>query len=176
MITKHTLIVMLLSLGFCLVVIGLFAGFYYYIDSKQKQLTENTRHVAELRANSNELATLMNVVTQSAAEREKLFTYVLTEEDVIDFLALLETLAAEQGIEYKTENINEKKHSNQFKTLTLNISAYGAYQGVVHFIALLETLPYQSSISEINLIKDNEKEPADWKVTLVLTAIQRTTP
>src|SRR5690606_5770932 len=79
---------------------------------------------------------------------------ILEEEEVINFLALVETLGKEQGVELTTSALTVQPLDNVFEYLVMNVQIKGGYESVTHLIALFENLPYQSTLGKLQIRRE----------------------
>lgn len=171
MTTKHTkavgIFTLLLFFGSILVLGGLF----YILESAKERLSERQHAVAEAHMHENELAALVRLVEGSIEEREQLNTYMLYEEDVIDFLALLERSANEQGVALEIRSISVADARSAFEELEIDVQAQGTYPAVLHTLRLFENLPHQAHVSSVSLSKAGEAGEA-WTGAFTLRVIK----
>jgi hypothetical protein len=84
-------------------------------------------------------------------DREELRGLLLPQGEVINFLSLVETLGISSGTEVTTASINVVDTLPILDTLSIHIKATGSQEGVLHVLALLETLPYASKVTQARL-------------------------
>jgi hypothetical protein len=174
MITHRTLIVLVLSLALALGAIGVFVGGLYVIKKEEAALQAQAASIATMRANRLALTKVEQLLAETAPARAEALSYLLTEDTVIDFLALLETTAREVGVVYETTAISTADYSGSLKVLSLTIRASGTYGAVTTFLSILETLPYRSIVDGVSLTTDAAAAagPASWSLELTLSVVQ----
>ena len=143
---KRTLSVAILSSGLFLASVVFLIGVLYLIHRADDKLITYRTEIAKQQAYAQELSSLKRLVLETEPERLEMVSYVLHDDQVIDFLALLKTIGDEQGVTLNTRSLEVLAGTGQFETLSLVVTAEGSYEGVLHILKLFEHLPYQSSI------------------------------
>lgn len=141
-----------------LVALTAFIGVSYVVGIKKGELATQLETAAAAKAHERELASLVRVVNDTKQEREELDSYVLSDEGVIDFLTLIESVAKEQGVELKTSNLTEQDGGATFERVGALVTVAGTYESIAQTLAIFESLPYQSGITSIVLTKDADSE------------------
>ena len=163
MIHKNTKIVALTSLTFFVMCLGGLIGFSYMIEQKKETQVTFKRNVAEARARKEALTALVSIVDTSLTQRAQLRSYILEDDQVINFLSRIETLGRERGVVIKTDNLIIQPLNNAFEDLQVTISMEGQYDVLLKLIKLIEVLPYQISVTRVHMEKSGEKEGSLWK-------------
>jgi len=162
---KHTKVVGLITALVFVGVATLLGGLVYFISNAKEDFSAKQVEVAKARMHEEELAAFTRLVEESEEERDKLSSYVLYEENIIDFLALLEALAEEQGVAIDIKSLNEAGLNESFEELQASVSVGGSYEATLHLLTLLETLPYQSYVENATVSKVSEDA---WTGTFLL--------
>jgi len=147
MLTKQTKIIG----GVSLLVLALSAAALFVImssiSSEQEKFLIKQSEAAVVHLQEKELSSLVRLVEGSAEEREELSLYVLNDDDVIDFLALVGDVAKEQGASIEIKSIEEEALNESFDELKIRIFFEGRHESVLKTLTLLESLPYQSRVT-----------------------------
>jgi hypothetical protein len=110
---------------------------------------------------------LQKVSEESITERQTLSSYYLTQSgDSISFLTEVEALAPELGVDLKTESLNDgkdKKTKDEWVEARFVFS--GQRENVERFIAVLESMPF---LSEITAIQMSTRAEEDWEATATM--------
>ncbi len=156
MIQKNTQIIAITATIFFL--LSVLASWMFIREVEQKKGVYASAILLESEMNHRERS--LNEITEkledTKTERESLKTRILKEEDFIDFLALIEALGDEQGVELTTNSLSESEINNEFDELIMRVNLVGPYDPVMHTIAIFEHMPYQSSINEMSLIQTSD--------------------
>lgn len=152
MLSNKTKVVGTIALITCVLSVAVLCVLYYAILQKEAAYYEQVAQRALGRATDRQLASLVNLVGDTQAERTELISYVLPSDGVISFLALIEDLGAEQGLVTETKSITvEPLSKKDFESLTLTLEVRGTYERVQHMLDLIETLPYQIDINTVSI-------------------------
>ncbi len=104
---------------------------------------------------------------ESIEERKILSSYYLGHSgDSISFLSQVETLAPKLGVSLETESLNDgkdKKTKDEWVEVRFVFS--GTRTNVERFISVLESMPYLSEITSINL---TARAAEDWEATVTM--------
>lgn len=149
MIHQRTKIIACISGLFIILSATAFFGFLYLVSKQEQTLQQELRVAAETESRRKAFDALITVTQKTAEERETLEKLLLREENIIEFLSLIETVAREQGVEVKTNNLTVVPLSSDFDSLDIDLTLRGTRAAVMHVIRLLETIPYQSRITRV---------------------------
>lgn len=151
MVTTHTKRIGIVTLVFFLASVT--ALFVLIVVIEQTSVRIHEKEIEQSRNDrfASELSALQRLVRETEEERAEVASYILPSEDVIDFIELIEALGVEQGTELNIQSLSASPLGGEFEKLDLVISVSGSYESVTYILKLLETLPYQSSISQMQL-------------------------
>lgn len=173
MIQQKTKIVALVSGILIVLSSAAFFGFLYLVSKHEQTLQDELRAAAEAESRSNALDALIEVTEKTAEERKALAEVILKEENIIEFLSLIETVAREQGVTVKTNSLTPIPLSSDFDTLEIGFELKGDYATVLHVIRLLEMVPYQSTLTRVLLANlsdaENSVDSDVWQATVSMT-------
>jgi Tfp pilus assembly protein PilO len=102
---------------------------------------------------STTLRTLQSIVEITREDRAGINTFFLTEQEIVDFLEVIEGLREDTGASINVRSIGEGETltNTLTKELHLNVTAEGSWEAVYHFLALLESLPYRIKLQQVQL-------------------------
>lgn len=143
-----------------------FGGMLYLIN-KEYAAYDNELHArATSVATEKEASSLNALMTETADNREALAHYVLTEDSIIDFLALIGTLAHTNGMVASTRSLAVEPipGNTVFEYLTLGVDVTGSFESITYLLALLESLPYQVHLRAVTVeqTRDESKKDSLW--------------
>ena len=106
------------------------------------------------------------------SDRDRLAAAVLKDEnDTVAFLAYVDSLGAETGVEVNASELKKIKTPEAgFDNIAATINLRGSEAGVETMIALLEVLPYRSEIKTMTLTRLNGR--AESAVALLISVIE----
>ena len=139
----------------------------YLIHNTNLLLGEQKTERAQAQLHQQELSSLERLVQETSDERKELTGYILKNDGVIDFLALIETLGTEQNVQFKTNSLKVVEKDNIFEELQIDILINGPYKSVLHTLALFESLPYQSYISKLTFTRGTG-DGSPWNADFLL--------
>lgn len=131
-----------------------------YFDALKKRAETETREVSQ--------KGLIESLEKTKNERALLSSQILKDDDVIGLLSLIETLGKEQSVDLKTSSLNVEKIDQKFETLIVNLEVVGQYSAVTQILDLLEHIPYQATVSSVQLERMDEGVHGKWKGAFTL--------
>ena len=164
---RSSKIIVTISALILLVSLGV-SGFALYLVANQKD-TYATRSadLAEKKSHEEALKALTQTLHDTESERASLFSRILADDKVVDFLGSVESLGHDQGVELKTMSLTvepiDKDKNQVFETLVINLEATGSYDAVMHVLALFEHIPYQAEVDNAHITKQGDDSHANWK-------------
>jgi hypothetical protein len=117
---------------------------------------------------------MKDVYERSREEREELSRFALTEDEAGDFLIEIERLGAAQGVSITTGALKVEKKKDTPDRLAVEFVIEGSESQVRSVLALLETLPYPSSLGTLTLaLGAGEKTKSTVQVLITLVKYDR---
>lgn len=178
MFQNHTKIIASIGAALLLLSAGATAFFFYLVQEEKAAYREMVVEREIVKTRQASLKKLLETLTETKDDRETLTTRILKDQEVIDFLALVESVGKEQNVTLETESLTVQPINDAFESLVINLSVTGSYASVVHVLKLLEQVPYQSGIQKVTLARDVEREEDsanEWKGTfeIVVTKFKK---
>lgn len=158
-------LLLVLSAGAC-------AYFFHMVTEQKALLQSKVVEKAVMKSHQESLDTLLDTLASSKTYRESLISRIFHEEEVIDFLALVESIGREQGVALKTDSLIIEPVNEVFEKLVISISVEGSYASVTQVLKIFELLPYQSLIRKATIGRDMKKENESvdaWKGSFELS-------
>ncbi len=115
---------------------------YMFLGSMQ-QVSAVSLELSLVSKNASDSMDLRKALLQSEPDRNKLFSYVLSEDTVAPFVDSLEVLAKSVGASMEVSSIGVESSKNMIyhDNLSVRLSALGSLDSVYRFLSLLETIP-----------------------------------
>lgn len=145
--------------------IFLYWGFFHLVEQHKMHLNEMRESHARIEQNRDTFTALVARLEETRSDRESLQKRLLTEEGVIDFLTLIETVGREQQVLLKTNTITTRPINEAFETVVINLSVEGTYPALVKVLTLFEYLPYQVSIRNVQFSAMEGEKKGTWTST-----------
>ena len=156
MITRKTKVYGFVSVLFFIVMGAVLVSMLQYIEAKGGELVQHSKEIADYKAREQAYNELEQLIVSTKDDRDELATYILTENVTIDFLATIEEIAIEQGIELTTNSLHVEEQEGLFDTLVISFSVDGPQARVYSMLQILETLPYHAFVSGVSFTNDQE--------------------
>jgi len=154
--TRKTHIIFIFSVVLVLVSITTFAVVSIEVDRIGALLKERVQMVSNKYALEQKFIELNELIETTRADREALNTYVMTESKTISFLADIELIGTQQGVEFNTLSLNVAEMDTGPDLLSVQFSAVGSEVAVAKVLEILETLPYESTLTELSLTREEQ--------------------
>jgi hypothetical protein len=168
---SSTKVVFVISLTMAVIAGGSLAALVYFIDTDARALAEQSAALAQREAEEKERLDTVRLLEDTLEERTQLKAHVLTESSIITFITNIESIAAEQALEFTTQTITPVVTPDPlFDQLTLEFAFSGPEEQVTFLLELLEKLPYHSTIQTVSV---RQLGPDQWSanVSLVVTTL-----
>jgi len=135
----------------------LLAGGWFYLSSQislQKEIKDETlKELALIEAKIKNKGDLKLILPETKDEREKINSAFLNDQEVINFIEVLEDISEKSKSNLEISSIKKENDTRVF-----NIVISGPFKNVLQYIMLLENTPYQPDILRANMNIDQEKE------------------
>lgn len=169
MLNARTKLIAGIGIIFFVVSFAVGTFFFYEVGLRKVEIDSLLQEQAQTVAYKKSLESITAALASTESERTFLATRVLKEEEVVDLLTLIETIANEQGIVPKTNSLAVEpvanKNSKNFETLIVNVSLEGSYEALLAALTIYENLPYQSALRNVRFEKNESEAGVQWKST-----------
>lgn len=147
--------------------LGAFALMVYQINAQGAELETQLIALEEERAQEASFLRLQRIAEESIADREQVRSYFLEQEsDSIDFLNLIEAIAPEAGVVLATDALGLiVDPSDQSQWIEATFSFSGSREEVERFIRILESVPYVSRVTSIEM---NARSSTEWRASVII--------
>ncbi|MFQ5661916.1 MAG: type 4a pilus biogenesis protein PilO [Candidatus Paceibacteria bacterium] len=170
-----------------LVIVAFIAYVIFFLNIKEKNnsISLLTNEVDSVLQKEIKLRSVKQIIKDTKDDRVKLDSYFVADDEIINFIEMIETLGVNSGAEVEVINVsvdteNEKVvNKNKIsELLNINFKTEGSFVEMFHFLSMLEKLPFKIEISQVNFNKvSNEIIGADkslepWKGYFNITAVK----
>lgn len=176
MVHKNTKTMAIIGILVLLASLVLSVSFFTVIRGHRDALQNEKNALATEKAHQEALNALLHTVESSEHERTELASRVVHDDAVINFLSLFETVGKEQGVLLKTDSLATTPLNDLFETLEVHVSIKGPYASIMRVLTLFEHLPYQSSVTSVNITHANQgngTEPWSGSFVLLVTKFKK---
>lgn len=166
MVYKSTHIIAIMGGLFFVGTLVVFVIFFRYVEQQKASFQEIRTAYDQVEKNRDALSVLVRTLETTKDARTSLSSRVLTDESVIDFFTLIETLGREQGVLLKTDAITVLPINSAFETIVVKVSAVGTYTRLIDTLTLFENLPYQVTIANVQFtqIEGNDTWKTQYEI------------
>ncbi len=162
-----------------LITLNILAAFgAYQIFFKIKHLNENTSSVlAESELKEKKRITLLSLereVLSTESQRNKLDNFFVPDEGRVEFIELVENLAAENSLDIRINSLLSGKFEEDSPVEKFNfaITLSGSWRNIYNFTITLESAPYQLMIDKFRITKNGDSQSSEWTADLTFNVLK----
>jgi hypothetical protein len=154
--------------------IAAYTLFYLYIDNKEENAIAIVAEIEQYKQQNAQMNSLAAMVRDTEEGGERLASFFVDGERIIEFLETIESLADIAGVEIDVQSINETETSfDGIKNLELNIDFSGSWVRVHHFLVLIESIPIKLTSERLSLSEAQDPDAgSSWKGSLFFRTLQ----
>ena len=139
-----------------LVLVGVWVFIFFAVrTSSAKLVALETTHLGQQSQEDNQFI-IKRQLDNTQQERIKLAAYFVDEQGIVAFLEQIETLGKSIGVKVEVSSADARDK------LLISLAAIGSFKSLLHFVQLLETLPYQLTITGLSLNGPGTTEASGW--------------
>jgi len=184
-----------ISLGFLIVVIVVYGLLFRAMQKSNERIVKYKQEIVQSENRELHQKSLVALVEDIGPSVEKLDSYYVSADGVVSFIEMLEKLGTSSGVAVSIDSVMvgdqggvspDTTASSTTEKLRLSVSFTGSWKNDIHFETLLENLPYNVFIKNLNLSTSFEnttafstpsvskKSPpeAEWKGKVVIDVIK----
>lgn len=143
---------------------GGYGATFHFVKKEVEQTSLILDQAAQAEMRRANLQAFKKTLEESESRRNALDALFLTPDNVIDFIGNIESWGTRIGVKTTLSGLREEGG----KTLLFSVQAEGSFEKVMSFIELLENIPYDAHIDNVNLVNQgggDAKEGANWRGT-----------
>lgn len=95
-----------------------------------------------------------NILRNTAAEREKIDSYFVSSDNIVDFLEKIELLGKKSGVALSFDSVDIP--SDEKNVLRVRAGTKGSWENTFYFLSLIENLPFKIELEKSSVIKTVE--------------------
>ena len=157
-----------------LVVSGIFLSMWYVVHNQGIHFDEAKRAIAEYEAKEASYTKVQGLLTSTEKDRALIHSYFIEEKNIISFISDMEQNAAKLGVKLTTNELATVPKTIDPTgvlvpgVLVVGFNFSGPKSAVQQYIALLENIPYQNTLTDLSFTRE---DTTIWKAdsTLKLT-------
>ncbi|MBT3282845.1 hypothetical protein HON59_01515 [bacterium] len=155
--------------------------FFNNIKEKNNTISAIVNDVDIAVQKETKLKSVKNIIKDTADGREKIDTYFIKDDEIINFIGEVEKIGRDIGVEVEIISVSigdsKLQQDNVSELLNLDLEAEGSWSRVFRFLTLVEKMPFKVNISTINLeaIYEGESKKYSsgiWKGFFSINAIK----
>lgn len=141
------------------------------------RIKDTTRMLADehavLQKRGDNLRTLERLLEQIAPARNRIAAFFVRSETVVALIESLEASAVSSGVDLSIRDaqLPENKHDG---VITITLIARGSFRNLLHYVQLLELLPYQLQVEDMRLSHMGGERTFPWEERLQLRVFNYT--
>ena len=158
-----------------LMVAGGFVSMWYIVSRLGVHFDVAKQAITEHTAKEASYNKVQSLLQSTKDDRALISSFFIKEKDIISFITDLEKNAAQVGVKLTTNQLATVASSTDASgvavppVLLIGVSFSGSRQDTLNFVALLENIPYQKTITDVSLSNaDASTWKADVKFELIL--------
>ncbi len=150
---RHVVLIALVSCATLMLSGAAFAGAWWWVNTMEQTLYETKASAKRAEEERKQFSSLEKLAAETAADRERLEGYVVTEQGVIGFLSELEGVVRASGASPETHSIGTAPLANDqyFEELTVTMGVSGEARAVSEALRAIERMPYQLRIENASM-------------------------
>lgn len=138
------------------------------IRARGNAIAAQLEKISDLTKKDEEYKLFEKIIKSTEADRNKISSYVVKKDGLVDFIKLIEGMATASGVEVSIKTVEESAVASQASSspkvsVTLPLSTTGTWENTAMFLALLESMPYKTTLTKVNTKKMDLAETADQK-------------
>lgn len=166
------------------VIAVVYTMFFTSIKTKNENISLVINDIDISIERETKLKSVKSLIEDIKDDREKLDTYFVDDDEVIDFIENIETLAENMGVGVEVLSVdisddenNTPEQNRISELLLLSLRVEGLWSDLFHFISIVEGLPFKIDVSKVNIdavYQDGEKivSSGNWKGLLNLSVLK----
>lgn len=173
MMSKTTRTIAFVSGSILVMALGVLCAMVYMLEYTKRDLAEGQAEISETQLQERAIAQRSKELTDTADERAALGNFSIRGSDIIQFLALIETLGVQYGTEVETVSLDVAEIEGVFDVLQIEIKTSGTETGVLHVLKSLETLPYAAHVAYAHMQAVGLESSGEWEGNFTLLVLQQ---
>lgn len=162
--TKNIRNVLIGVIAILLLALGAYGAGFYYIKTQVEETSALAQELEQKQAERKNLQQTLRVVEETESERTQLDEYFVRSSNVVAFIERLESLGGDAGVESTISDLREEQNG----TLAFSLQAQGSFAGVLHYTDLIEHLPLNLTLDQVQVERAGDSE---WEATYTGTVV-----
>ena len=156
---------LVISAVFFLAALSVFYFFLGATRANNRQADSAKLEWLKLTAEKKEAESLSVMLISLLKDREELDKHFITGTNIVPLLDMIEKTAGQTGAEAEVTQVETPKGKN---FLEIKVTARGQFESIYKLLLLLESSPFELSISGAEIKKENGGEASDWSARFII--------
>lgn len=171
---------LLIFYGLGVLIISSVYGFLlFHIHAKSVSAAAFLSQAEQLRGQNNQLTDLNTVLRDIEVDQEKLNSYFVDGDSLVNFIERIEQLGKDSGATVEVRSLNEEATNDKsIQTLVFNLTVKGNWNDVYYFLALVQNLPVKATFDRIQMshsgIESEDAAPDEWRAVINMKVLELT--
>jgi hypothetical protein len=153
---KHKIRTILIVVGtLAVATVGLYVYSVRYIKTLNEKIIDVKSDADQVKSNYDHLVLLHNTVENSSDNKKQLTNYFIPAGGAVDFISSFEQTAQAVGLKFNTVSLDTEPNvdllSQNKELLHVVFETNGSWNQTMHFLEIVESLPYAVQISSASL-------------------------
>ncbi len=151
-----TITILIVSFVLTLAASGAYAFLFLAMKKSNDRISEYKSQLSQNEERNIQEKALKNLVEDITPQLEKLDSFYIPSDGSVSFFGMVEELGKDAGVTVVINTVNDptKEGTDPIGILTLNLTFTGSWKNSIHFVSLLEKLPYDVKVSNLTLKAD----------------------
>lgn len=150
-ISKKTLKLFLVAVILALVAISAYGVAVWEIRKNLSEAADLSSSIAAESQKEAGIESTRNILRNTAAEREKIESYFVSSDNIVDFLEKIELLGKKSGVVLSFDSVDIP--SDEKNVLRVRANTKGNWENTFYFLSLIENLPFKIELEKSSIIK-----------------------
>ncbi|MBI3633152.1 MAG: hypothetical protein HY226_02570 [Candidatus Vogelbacteria bacterium] len=126
---------------------------YDLLTNRLAMVSELSARVNDLKQSNDQSLALQNIVSTTKGAHNKLNLYFITRATVGNFIGELDSYGerANVSLTLSAPSVEKDKQIGAGKYLQFNLRAEGEFDRAIHFLELIETMPYKIKVTSMTM-------------------------
>lgn len=143
------------TIGFAVVAFVVYGVGVFYMSRQQQLIDEQIEALAFETGREQSMHSVVSLLDDIDTETQAIEGFFIAPDDAVGFIELLEGLSSIVGTPVSISNVRAEgsDEATGEGTLVVNVSATGSWRSVYHVLTILTTLPVETTISSVSLLR-----------------------
>ncbi|MBI3632626.1 MAG: hypothetical protein HY225_04215 [Candidatus Vogelbacteria bacterium] len=153
---RRLVVVVGLAVALFAVCVGLF---YDLFENRMAQVGALNSTLLSLQKTANQSLALRHFIDTTKNAREKINLYFITKSTVGSLIEEIETYASRATVDLVliSPSVEKIKQGGKDKYLKFNVRTEGEFFNIIHFLRMVESMPYKTAITTVNIGKIDQE-------------------